>query len=98
MDYFNPLRDRNLELELAGRYRLPLDGRRALLQSLVIGGNQYWQQEYGGDPGWQLSYRHDWVFSPALSLGYGLGRRQAVYDGNPEYGNFVFANLQWSFM
>ncbi|RAJ07331.1 poly-beta-1,6 N-acetyl-D-glucosamine export porin PgaA [Aeromonas salmonicida] len=98
VDYFNPLRDRNLELELAGRYRLPLDGRRALLQSLVISGNQYWQQEYGGDPGWQLSYRHDWVFSPALSLGYGLGRRQAVYDGNPEYGNFVFANLQWSFM
>ncbi|MFM4943589.1 poly-beta-1,6 N-acetyl-D-glucosamine export porin PgaA [Aeromonas bivalvium] len=97
-DYFNPLSDRNLELELAGRYRLPLDGRRALQQSLVMSGNRYWQQGYGGDQGWQLSYRHDWILSPALSLGYGLGRRQAIYDGNPEFGNFIFANLQWSFM
>ncbi|MFM4703118.1 poly-beta-1,6 N-acetyl-D-glucosamine export porin PgaA [Aeromonas bivalvium] len=97
-DYFNPLRDRNLELELAGRYRLPLDGRRSLQQSLIMSGNHYWQQGYGGDQGWQLNYRHDWILSPALSLGYGLGRRQAVYDGNPEYGNFLFANLQWSFM
>ncbi|MCE9951948.1 poly-beta-1,6 N-acetyl-D-glucosamine export porin PgaA [Aeromonas allosaccharophila] len=98
VDYFNPLQDRNLELELAGRYRLPLDGRRALLQSLIISGNHYWQQGYGSDQGWQLSYRHDWILSPALSLGYGLGRRQAIYDGNPEFGNFIFANLQWSFM
>ncbi|MGU5695917.1 poly-beta-1,6 N-acetyl-D-glucosamine export porin PgaA [Aeromonas allosaccharophila] len=98
VDYFNPLQDRNLELELAGRYRLPLDGRRSLLQSLIISGNHYWQQGYGSDEGWQLSYRHDWILSPALSLGYGLGRRQAIYDGNPEFGNFIFANLQWSFM
>ncbi|WP_314923660.1 poly-beta-1,6 N-acetyl-D-glucosamine export porin PgaA [Aeromonas piscicola] len=98
VDYFNPLQDRNLELELAGRYRLPLDGRRALLQSLIMSGNHYWQQGYGSDQGWQLSYRHDWILSPALSLGYGLGRRQAIYDGNPEFGNFIFANLQWSFM
>ncbi|OCA63365.1 poly-beta-1,6 N-acetyl-D-glucosamine export porin PgaA [Aeromonas piscicola] len=98
VDYFNPLQDRNLELELAGRYRLPLDGRRSLLQSLIISGNHYWQQGYGSDQGWQLSYRHDWILSPALSLGYGLGRRQAIYDGNPEFGNFIFANLQWSFM
>ncbi|BBU03181.1 MULTISPECIES: poly-beta-1,6 N-acetyl-D-glucosamine export porin PgaA [Aeromonas] len=98
VDYFNPLQDRNLELELAGRYRLPLDGRRSLLQSLIMSGNQYWQQGYGSDEGWQLSYRHDWILSPALSLGYGLGRRQAIYDGNPEFGNFIFANLQWSFM
>ncbi len=97
-DYFNPLSDRNLELELAVRYRLPLDGRSSLLQSLTMSGNHYWQEGYGSDQGWQLSYRHDWVLSPALSLGYGLGRRQAVYDGNREYGNFVFANLQWSFM
>ncbi|MBS4694567.1 poly-beta-1,6 N-acetyl-D-glucosamine export porin PgaA [Aeromonas allosaccharophila] len=98
VDYFNPLQDRNLELELAGRYRLPLDGRRSLLQSLTMSGNHYWQQGYGCDQGWQLSYRHDWILSPALSLGYGLGRRQAIYDGNPEFGNFIFANLQWSFM
>lgn len=98
VDYFNPLQDRNLELELAGRYRLPLDGRRSLLQSLTMSGNHYWQQGYGSDQGWQLSYRHDWILSPALSLGYGLGRRQAIYDGNPEFGNFIFANLQWSFM
>ncbi|MGX5833046.1 poly-beta-1,6 N-acetyl-D-glucosamine export porin PgaA [Aeromonas piscicola] len=98
VDYFNPLQDRNLELELAGRYRLPLDGRRSLLQSLIMSGNHYWQQGYGSDQGWQLSYRHDWILSPALSLGYGLGRRQAIYDGNPEFGNFIFANLQWSFM
>ncbi|CAM4092664.1 poly-beta-1,6 N-acetyl-D-glucosamine export porin PgaA [Aeromonas bestiarum] len=98
VDYFNPLQDRNLELELAGRYRLPLDGRRALLQSLIMSGNHYWQQGYGSDQGWQLSYRHDWILSPTLSLGYGLGRRQAIYDGNPEFGNFIFANLQWSFM
>lgn len=98
VDYFNPLQDRNLELELAGRYRLPLGGRRSLLQSLTMSGNHYWQQGYGSDQGWQLSYRHDWILSPALSLGYGLGRRQAIYDGNPEFGNFIFANLQWSFM
>lgn len=98
VDYFNPLQDRNLELELAGRYRLPLDGRRSLLQSLIMSGNHYWQQGYGSDQGWQLSYCHDWILSPALSLGYGLGRRQAIYDGNPEFGNFIFANLQWSFM
>ncbi|WP_197460133.1 poly-beta-1,6 N-acetyl-D-glucosamine export porin PgaA [Aeromonas enteropelogenes] len=97
-DYFNPLSDRNLELELAARYRLPLDGRRSLLQSLTMSGNHYWQEGYGSDQGWQLSYRHDWVLSPALSLGYGLGRRMAIYDGHPESGNFVFAHLQWSFM
>ncbi|MGL4250266.1 MAG: poly-beta-1,6 N-acetyl-D-glucosamine export porin PgaA [Aeromonas sp.] len=98
VDYFNPLRDRNVELALGGRYRLPLDGRRSLLQSLILSGNNYWQQGYGADQGWQLSYRHDWKLSPALTLGYGLGRRQAIYDGNPEFGNFIFANLQWSFM
>ncbi|MGY3904107.1 poly-beta-1,6 N-acetyl-D-glucosamine export porin PgaA [Aeromonas lusitana] len=98
VDYFNPLEDRNLELELGARYRLPFDANRVLVQGLFLSTNSYWQQGYGGSQGWQLSYRHDWELSPALSLGYGLGRSKATYDGDAEYGDFVFANLQWSFL
>ncbi|MBM7455477.1 poly-beta-1,6 N-acetyl-D-glucosamine export porin PgaA [Oceanisphaera litoralis] len=97
VDYFNPEEDLGLGLDLRASYRHAMEKQRSLTQVLGVGGGQYWQRRYDSDNNWRLSYTHDWVLSPGLNLSYGLARAKSVFDGEGEYGNSVFANLEWSF-
>ncbi|WP_227370776.1 poly-beta-1,6 N-acetyl-D-glucosamine export porin PgaA [Halomonas sp. M20] len=96
--YFNPRRDVSADGQIDIGYLLPLGYRKAFIQTLTLGGGGYWQKDFGSDPTWQIGYRHGWELEPDLTLTYGFSRQKSVYDGNPEYGNFVTAGFEWRFL
>ncbi|MGC3872142.1 poly-beta-1,6 N-acetyl-D-glucosamine export porin PgaA [Halomonas sp. GXIMD04776] len=96
--YFNPRRDASADGEIDISYLLPLGYRKAFIQSLTLGGGTYWQEDFGSDPTWQIGYQHGWELEPDLTFKYGISRQKSVYDGSPEYGNFVTAGFEWRFL
>ncbi len=96
--YFNPRRDASLSGELEFGYALPLGYRKSFVQTLTLGGGSYWQDGYGSEPTWSVGYQHAWEFEPDVILKYGFSRQKAVYDGTPEYGNYITAGVEWRFL
>ncbi|WP_048305594.1 poly-beta-1,6 N-acetyl-D-glucosamine export porin PgaA [Halomonas sp. PR-M31] len=96
--YFNPRRDASADGQIDISYLLPLGYRKAFVQTLTLGGGTYWQKSSGSDPTWQIGYQHGWELEPDLILTYGFSRQRSVYDGDPEYGNFVTAGFEWRFL
>ncbi len=96
--YYNPASDISTSGQLALSYLLPLGYRKGFTQTLTLGGGNYWQENYGSNATWQIGYAHQWTFEPDLLLSYGIARQKAVYDGDPEYGNFITAGIEWRFL
>nr|WP_298411034.1 poly-beta-1,6 N-acetyl-D-glucosamine export porin PgaA [uncultured Halomonas sp.] len=96
--YFNPRRDGSADGQIDISYLLPLGYRKAFAQTLTLGGGTYWQEDFGSDPVWQIGYQHGWELEPDFTLTYGFSRQKNVYDGDPEYGNFVTAGFEWRFL
>lgn len=96
--YFNPRRDASVSGELEVGYTLPLGYRKTFIQTLSVGGGSYWQEDYGSDATWSIGYRHGWEFEPNVIFEYGINRQKSVYDGVPEYGNFISAGVEWRFL
>lgn len=96
--YFNPRRDASVSGELEVGYTLPLGYRKSFVQTLTLGGGSYWQEDYGSDPTWIVGYQHGWEFEPNIIFEYGFSRQRSVYDGVPEYGNFITAGFEWRFL
>ena len=95
--YYNPENSKTLSGELALSYTLPLDHNMKFMQTASGGIGRYWQAEQEAQNTWQLKYGHGWSFGRRASLGYEFGRRQAMYDGKPEYQNFGDVNLNVKF-
>ncbi|GHB08771.1 poly-beta-1,6 N-acetyl-D-glucosamine export porin PgaA [Modicisalibacter luteus] len=96
--YFNPGRDASVSGELELGYTLPLGYRKSFVQTLSLGSSSYWQEDYGSDSTWAVGYRHGWEFEPNVIFEYGFSRQKSVYDGVPEYGNFITAGVEWRFL
>ncbi|OSI17164.1 poly-beta-1,6 N-acetyl-D-glucosamine export porin PgaA [Neisseria dumasiana] len=92
--YFNPESSKTLGGELAVSYTLPLDHDVRLVQTATGGVGRYWQSGAAAKNTWLLKYGHGWSFGRRAMLGYEFGRRQAMYDGVPEYQNFGNLNLK----
>ena len=96
--YFNPRRDASVSGELQFSHTLPLGYRKSFVQTLALGSGSYWQEDYGSDATWSIGYRHGWELQPNVTFTYGITRQKSVYDGNPEYGNFLTAGFEWRFL
>ncbi|MGQ4879224.1 poly-beta-1,6 N-acetyl-D-glucosamine export porin PgaA [Billgrantia sp. LNSP4103-1] len=96
--YFNPRRDGSISGELQLSHTLPLGYRKSFVQSLTLGSGSYWQEDYGSDATWSIGYRHGWELEPNVIFHYGVSRQKSVYDGIPEYGNFLTAGFEWRFL
>ncbi|PSJ80678.1 poly-beta-1,6 N-acetyl-D-glucosamine export porin PgaA [Neisseria iguanae] len=86
--YYNPKNSKSLIGTLALAYNQPFDNRIKLQQTLSAGLGRYWQAGENAENTWLLKYGHDWQLGRKLSVNYEIGRRQAIYDGVPEYQNF----------
>ena len=78
-------------------YTAPLDNGISLKQTVSGGAGRYWQSGVAAENTWNLSYGHDWQFGRKTSLTYEFGRRQAMYDGQPEFQNFGNIGLNMKF-
>ncbi|WP_136066819.1 poly-beta-1,6 N-acetyl-D-glucosamine export porin PgaA [Modicisalibacter radicis] len=96
--YFNPRQDASASGEFEFSHTLPLGYRKSLVQALTLGGGRYWQEDYGSEPTWAVGYQHSWEFEPDVLFEYGISRQKSVYDGVPEYGNFITAGFEWRFL
>lgn len=96
--YFNPSQDASLSGELEFAHALPLGYRQSFVQALTLGSGSYWQEDYGSEPTWSVGYQHSWEFKPNVIFEYGVSRQKSVYDGVPEYGNFITAGFEWRFL
>ncbi len=95
--YYNPKNSKSLSGTLALAYSQPFDNRIKLQQTVSAGVGRYWQAGENAENTWLLKYGHDWQLGRKLSLNYEVGRRQAMYDGDPEYQNFGSIGLNVKF-
>ncbi|MCS4532845.1 poly-beta-1,6 N-acetyl-D-glucosamine export porin PgaA [Neisseria montereyensis] len=91
--YYNPEKNKSFDGLLALTYTIPMDNQIIFRQTLSGGAGRYSQTGRKTENTWQIKYGHGWSFGRRAVLGYEFGRRQAVYDGAPEYHNFGSLNL-----
>jgi biofilm PGA synthesis protein PgaA len=93
--YFNPARDREASVNLAGEWLTWRRYYRSFRQRLSYTAGHYWQDEFGGGRVGELRYEHEWRDDRNFSFRYGLGRGFHPYDGIREDRNFGYATLYW---
>lgn len=94
-NYFNPERDREATLTVAGEW---LGWRRyedAFRQRLSFTAGHYSQKSYSGGEVGDLRYEHEWRMDPTLFLLYGIGHSLHPYDGEREHRNYAYLSLYW---
>ena len=95
--YYNPKNSKSLSGTLQLSHTAPLDRGISLKQTVSGGVGRYWQSGEAAENTWNLSYAHDWQLGRKTSLSYEFGRRQAMYDGKPEFQNFGSLGLNVKF-
>ncbi len=91
--YYNPFKSHSAEGNLNLSYLQPLNHQITLVHYLKGSVGRYWQDHYASNNTWSVSYGHEWRLGKKLSLSYELGRNKSVYDGAPEFNNFINTNL-----
>lgn len=95
--YFNPREDLSVGVSLSADHLTWRHYEHAFSQQISAGIAQYYQQDFGAAPIYDLGYRHDWKLGEGLRLHYGLSWRSRVYDGQRERHGGLFGGLDWSF-
>ena len=95
--YYNPKNSKTLSGSLDLSYFNLLPNGVKLTHRLNGGIGRYWQADHAAENTWVLKYGHDWTLTRNIGLGYEVGRKQAIYDGNPEFQNFGNVNLNVRF-
>ncbi|HBO39577.1 MAG TPA: poly-beta-1,6 N-acetyl-D-glucosamine export porin PgaA [Pasteurellaceae bacterium] len=91
--YYNPLKSQSAEGSLDLAYLQPFDHRIVLTHHLKGGVGRYWQENYASSQTWSIAYGQEWRLGKRLGISYDLGRKKSIYDGSPEFNNFINANL-----
>lgn len=91
--YYNPLRAQSAEGNFDLSYFKPFDHRINLVHHLKGGVGRYWQDHYASHKTWFVTYGNEWRLGKKLGLSYELGRKKSVYDGVPEFNNFIKTDL-----
>lgn len=95
--YYNPRNSKSLSGTLALSHNRPFDNNVRLQQVLTAGAGRYWQAGVDAENTWLLKYGHEWQLGRKAGLSYEFGRRQAMYDGAPEFQNFGNIGLNVKF-
>ena len=95
--YYNPEQAHSFSTEFTAQYRHFLDHDVQLSQQLTAGIGRYYQKDQQAEDTWLLRYGHSWDIQDAYSVGYSVGRKRSIYDGNPEYSNFIGLNASIKF-
>ena len=92
-DYFNPIEDKELNVDVKGEWLTWHRYQRAFRQRFDLTLGHYWQRDFASGATAGLRYEHEWDFENDLALTYGIGRNFHPYDGGREYRNYVYLNL-----
>ncbi len=95
--YYNPKNNKSLSGNLDLSYFIPLSNGSRLTQHVNGGIGRYWQAGQNAENTWLWKYGHDWNIGKNVGLAYEIGRKQAIYDGSPEFQNFGNVNLNVKF-
>lgn len=95
--YFNPDHDFSAALTLDNLQRLYRRYDRAFSHRLSLTLGNYWQKGFTDDYLAGAAYEHIWEAAERFELIYGYSRYRRVYDGQPEYQNYLYARLNWRF-
>ncbi|ABR74225.1 poly-beta-1,6 N-acetyl-D-glucosamine export porin PgaA [Actinobacillus succinogenes] len=95
--YYNPSKSRSAEGNLDLSYFQPFNHRITLTHHLKGGAGYYWQDNFESSEIWSIAYGHEWRLGKGLSISYDIGRKRSIYDGDPEFNNFINLGLSVSF-
>ena len=95
--YYNPSKSRSAEGNLDLSYFQPFDHRITLTHHIKGGAGYYWQDNFESSETWSIAYGQEWHLGRRLSISYDIGRKRSIYDGAPEFNNFINLNLSASF-
>lgn len=95
--YYNPRRSNSTSGDLDLSYWLPLNNNTKLTQHWVGSVGRFWQADHKAENTWMVKYRHEWSLGKQLGVSYDVGRKKAIYDGNPEFHNFANVSLNFRF-
>jgi len=95
--YYNPARDFSAALTLDNLHRLYRRYDRAFSHRLSLTLGNYWQKDFADGYLAGAAYEHIWEAAQRFELTYGFSRFRRVYDGQPEYQNYLYTRLNWRF-
>ena len=94
--YFNPARDRGVDLALTNEWLTWRRYTRAFTQRLTLGIGSYGQSAAANSAVHSWRYEHEWTSDRRFNLRYGIGSSRHPYDGVQQTRNFLYLNLAWS--
>ncbi len=95
--YFSPLKDFRLSLSLNNDWIVYRRYEREFSHNLGLSISDYWQQDFGSGYTGSINYQHNWKYSNAFEISYGVSYTRAIYDGVPENAFGFSASLNWRF-
>lgn len=93
--YFNPKRDRMVEIGLRIDQQLWRHYERHFRHRLTVSLGDYWQDGFGSALVPTVSYMHEWQLGPGRVFEYGVRWSRPVYDGHRERHIGFEAALRW---
>ncbi len=95
--YFNPSRDMEVSAILDNEWLLWRRYDRSFGHRLQLGVGEYWQQSFGSNTTWLISYEQQFKWDNRFGIDYGVSRTQHAYDGTNEFFTQLFARLNLLF-
>jgi len=93
--YFNPSRDRSVEIGLRIDQQLWRHYEKHFRHRLTVSVGDYWQEEFGSALVPSVEYRHEWQIGAGRIFEYGVRWSRPVYDGQRERHVGLEAGLRW---
>ena len=97
VNYFNPSRDMEVSAILDNVWLLWRRYDRSFGHRLQVGVGEYWQQNFGSNTSWLISYEQQFKWDNRFEIEYGVTRTQHAYDGTNEFFTQLFARLNLLF-
>ena len=97
VNYFNPTRDMEVGAILDNEWLLWRRYERSFGHRLQVGAGEYWQQSFGSNTSWLISYEQQFKWDNRFEIDYGISRTQHAYDGTNEFFTQLFARLNLVF-
>ena len=95
--YFNPDSDLSLTCGLEYLWRIYRRYEKSFHQRVSVSAGYYSQHGFGGDYTTGFEYAYIMGLGHRYNMSYGVGIKRRVYDGEPEWSNYVFLSLNWRF-
>jgi biofilm PGA synthesis protein PgaA len=93
--YFNPSRDRSVEIGLRIDQQLWRHYEKHFRHRLTVSVGDYWQEDFGSALVPSVEYRHEWQIGAGRIFEYGVRWSRPVYDGQRERHVGLEAGLRW---